>query len=105
METFTKEHGRTIKCMEKENFNGMMDDIMKESMLMIKKKVMVVYRYLMDVFMKDNGRMEFSMEQANIEIEVVNGKRVYGIMGRISNDLIYNYDDDHLQKFPFFFEY
>ena len=105
METYTRVPGKTIECMERVNSNGLMVVIMRVNTSMTRNKVMVVFKYLMVVFMRGNGKMVFSMGLANTGIEMASGRRAYGRMERISNELIYNYDDDHLQKFPFCFEY
>ena len=54
---------------------------------MTKNKDTAGYNYLTVEYTKGNGKMVFSMELANIGIKVVNGKKEFGQMGKMSNDL------------------
>ena len=44
------------------------------------------YNYLMAEHMKDNGKMEYSMVKASIEIKLENGRKVNGSMVKASSD-------------------
>ena len=70
----TKGIGLIIKCMEKDNFIGLMVDSIKEIMLMIKNKVLEFIIGLIQESIKVVGKMENSMAQENISQNRVNGK-------------------------------
>ena len=59
--------GITIKWKDLEHLLGQMDENMKVSTKMIKKKVMVHLHGLMAEHMKENGSMENNMEKENIQ--------------------------------------
>ena len=70
MEEFMMEIGRTIKCKEKEYLLGQMVENMKGTMLMIRNKDMEYLLLEMEEFIKENGKMESSMEKDTIKKEV-----------------------------------
>jgi hypothetical protein len=57
MEEFMRENGLIIKCMGKGCINGKMEGVMKVSIVMIKRVVMVYIHGLMGGSMLDFGRM------------------------------------------------
>ena len=64
--------------MVKENILGLMENIMKDSMSMIKNKGSVSINGLMVNDMKDNGLQENNMEKAKLSPPKENGNLVYG---------------------------
>ena len=80
METPTREPGKTIRCVERENSIGQMADTMKVTLLKIKNKVLAGCRCLTDVFTKVNGRVDVNMVKENTRTRTENGRKGYGRM-------------------------
>ena len=78
--------GRTIKCMEMEEFNGLMVELMKVNSSMIENMAMEHFVGLMVVSMLANGRAVDSMEQAMYCIAVACARAV----GRMENECAEN---------------
>ena len=75
-----KVNGLITKCMVKVNIGGLMEDIMKESIKMIKNMVKVSLNGQMEEYMKENGKMENKMVEDFIPIKKVLKEKVYGKM-------------------------
>lgn len=74
--------------MVKEYFYGLMEENIKEILLMIKKMVMVCCNGLMEEFMKDIFKKVCKMVKESIRIKMGNGFREAGIKANTLNDLL-----------------
>lgn len=80
MEIYTGEHGKTTKCMEKDNLNGKMVDTLKANTNKIKKMGLGDFLCQMEGFMQENGRKESNTDKESTRTGVENGSKGYGRM-------------------------
>lgn len=71
-------NGSTIRCMEREKLNGLMEENIKANIRMIKSMDLVHFIGLMAVSMWGDGKMVSSMEKENITCKMVIRRLVSG---------------------------
>jgi len=78
----TKDSGKIIKCMEKANINGLMEDNIKGNILWTKKRDLEFIDGMTEEYTKGLGKMEDSMDKANIFYPIKQQKLEFGKMGK-----------------------